>query len=311
MRQKHEFEIITNKTSNFKAFINVLKYRAPHVHLDYEFGMVLYGHLDVIVEDNVFTLQKDDIICINPCQIHEFSSDEQATMLLIQVNSSYFNNVFPLIQSIEFTSICTTADFTNPVYMRLRNYLFQFAELYMKKENRYELKCAGILNLLFSDLLDFVPYSNSSLDKRMANIGKADRIRRIADYIDSNYSERIRLSDIADLEGVTPTHISHFFTENFHMTFQEYLSRLRCEKARRLLLTTDLSLFDISISCGFSDPKYLNSGFEKQYGCLPKNYRHMIGSEKLATQQSSMLTTQQILSDKTSLVLLQKSRGFT
>lgn len=303
---KHEFELITNKTANFKAFINVLKYRTPHIHLDYEIGLVLYGSLNVVIEYEEYTLNEGDIMCFNPCQIHEFKSIEQSTILLIQVNPSYFYNLYPIMQSIEFTNLKSPANTNDKKYIEIRSMMIQFAELFMEKKDRYELKCAGILNLLFSELLEFIPYKEVSAHGRLSARSKADRIRRIADYIENNYEEKIRLSDISRLENVTETYMSHFFTDNYHMTFQEYLTKLRCEKARSLLLTTDLSLFDISYSCGFSDPKYLNKGFLKQYGCTPKEYRTRFGKEKLAIQQTSMLTTQQILSDRTSLLLLKK-----
>jgi len=306
MSSKHEFELVTNKTSNFKSFINVLKYRAPHIHLDYEIGLVLYGDITITMDDKDYSLESGDIMCLNPCQIHEFKSSSQATLLLIQVNPTYFSNIYPLLRSYDFSTPFAKADSNNPVYRELKDSMITFAELFMKKESHYELKCSGILNLMFCNLIDYVPHTQTSASARQSASNKAARIRRIADYIDNNYSEKIRLSDLAALENVTTTHMSHFFTDNFLMTFQEYLTKLRCEKARSLLLTTDLSLLDISISCGFSDPKYLNSGFKKQYDCLPKNYRQRFGHEKLSVQQASMLTTQQILSDSTSLVLLDK-----
>lgn len=306
MSSKHEFEFVTNKTANFKAFINVLKYRAPHIHLDYEIGLVLYGDITISMDDKEYRLESGDIMCMNPCQIHEFKSSSQATLLLIQVNPSYFSNIYPLLRGYDFTTPFAKADADNPVYKELKDSMIRFAELFMEKKSHYELKCSGILNLMFSSLIDYVPHTQSSASARQSASNKAARIRRIADYIDNNYSEKIRLSDLAQIENITVTHMSHFFTDNFLMTFQEYLTKLRCEKARSLLLTTDLSLLDISISCGFSDPKYLNSGFQKQYGCLPKNYRQRFGHENLSVQQASMLTTQQILSDSTSLILLDK-----
>lgn len=306
----HEFEFITDKTSNFKAFVNVLKYRTPHIHLDYEIGILLYGQLTVRVAEKEDLLEAGDILCLNPCEVHEFLSNREAAILLIQVNPSYFHSIYPAMQNIRFAEDCAKADFHSEIYMKLRRRLYDFAATLMKHEYRYELRCAGMLNLLFVDLLDYVPCEDVSSDNLKLGNAKASRIRRIAGYIENNYSEKIRLSDLADLEGITATHMSHFFTDNFHMTFQEYLTKLRCEKARSLLLTTDLSLFDISYSCGFSDPKYLNAGFTKQYNIAPKEYRAAFGREKLESQQNSMLTTQQILSDTTSLVLLNRYMNY-
>lgn len=310
MTNTHEFEFITNKTSNFKAFINVLKYRTPHIHLDYEIGMVLYGQLTIRIRNKEYDLEPGDILCLNPCEVHEYFSENQATLLLIQVNPSYFHSIYPTMQNTQFAVPYAKADFHSEIYMGLRRSLYDFANIYMKKNPRYELKCAGILDLMFVDLLDFVPCIEISTDDRKLSRTKADRIRRIANYIENNYADKIKLEDLAEMEGITETHISHFFTENFHMTFQEYLTKLRCEKARSLLLTTNLSIFDISFSCGFSDPKYFNKGFSKQYNTSPKEYRNIFGREKLDVQQASMLTTQQILSDRTSLVLLNKYMNY-
>lgn len=311
MTNQHEFEFITDKTANFKAFVNVLKYRTPHIHLDYEIGMILYGKLTIRVGDAEYILEPGDILCLNPCEVHEFFSPEQAAILLIQVNPAYFNSIYPSMQNTIFDTVKAAADFHSEIYMSLRRRIHDFSSVYMKKNHRYELKCAGMLNLLFVDLLDYVPITEISSNDNKINKTKADRIRRIANYIEANYSEKITLSHLAAMEDVTETYISHFFTDNFHMTFQEYITKLRCEKARGLLLTTDLSLFDISYTCGFSDPKYLNKGFVKQYNISPKNYRSAFGHERLDVQQTSMLTTQQILSDNTSLILLNKYMNYS
>jgi len=160
--------------------------------------------------------------------------------------------------------------------------------------------------MLFYELLQLTPHTNISHTESIYAHNKATRMRRIVDFIEEHQEEKIMLSDIAEYEHVTLTYLSHFFKDNFHMTFQEYVSKLRCEKARNLIITTDLSLLDISISCGFSDPKYFKKGFISLYGCSPKEYRHNFGRQKLSGQQTSMLTTQQILSRQTSLVLLQQ-----
>lgn len=306
MRLKHEFEIITDKTSYFKAFVNVLKYRSPHIHLDYEMGIILSGELIIRIDDVQHTLSQGDILCLNPCEIHELEAIDQVTLLLLQVNPSYFHSIYPAMQNIIFTREFVKADNNNPTYISLKNEMYDFASTYMKKEEKYELKCAGLLNFMFCDILELFPQEKVSSEMRTSARYKADRIRRIADYLEKNYPEKIKLSDLAESENITVTHMSHFFTDNFHMTFQDYLTKLRCEKARSLLLMTDLSLFDISFSCGFSDPKYFNKGFIKQYNCSPREYRNNFGHEKLDVQQASMLTTQQIMSDKTSLVILSR-----
>ncbi len=302
----NEFEIITEKTANFKAFINVLKYRTPHLHAEYELALVLYGELLVTVDNKSYKLTKGDIICLNPFVLHELSSTMNAPILFIQVNPSFFKNIFPMMKNIDFLETPIISKSDSPSYNSIREKFIEFAMHYFNREKGFALRCNGILSLLFSELLDYIPYKIVSSQDYLNNQTKAHRMKRIVEYIDKNYQGKIYLSDLAKMENVTDTHISHFFTENFHITFQQYLMKLRCEKARSLLLTTNLPLIDISVTCGFSDPKYLNNGFIKQYGVLPRDYRTQFLEKKLSVQQSSILSTQQILSEKTSLSLLQR-----
>lgn len=92
--------------------------------------------------------------------------------------------------------------------------------------------------------------------------------------IDANYQYPIRLADIATEEKITVTHLSHFFTENFGVTFQEYLNSKRLEQALRLAENKDLSLSAISQMSGFSDPKYLLKAFKHKFGYDFKEYKN-------------------------------------
>lgn len=333
MNQNQEFEIVTDKGSNYKIFLNVMKYRNPHLHLDYEIAFVMSGHLQLIYDEgDSYVLSPGDFMCVNPYRIHEFKSEDNVRLLLLQVNPEYFKATYPQIRNLEFTFPCAknphySAQSPAPVqaqpsdisdtevpfsdeyltsYYDAFNDIFELAKVYMEQKPDYELKCAGLLNMLFFELLKLIPHTNISREESVFAHNRATRMRRIADYIEQHLEDKIMLSDIAEYEHLTLTYLSHFFKDNFHMSFQEYVSKLRCEKARNLLLTTDLSLLDISISCGFSDPKYFKSGFIKQYGLAPKEYRKDFSKQKLAGQQTSMLTTQQILSRQTSLILLQQ-----
>ena len=135
----------------------------------------------------------------------------------------------------------------------------------------------------------------------------ARRTRSISQYIEQHAGEKLLLSDIAARENLSLYYLSHLFKETFGMPFQTYLLKIRCENARRLLLLTDLSLLDICISCGFSDPKYFNKGFRQQYQLSPKEYRQQFRHEKLPQQQKSMLTTQEFLSESASLIVLENA----
>ena len=132
------------------------------------------------------------------------------------------------------------------------------------------------------------------------------RIRRISDYIDEHYSEKLLLRDIAEMENLSLTYLSHFFRDHFQMSFQEYLMHLRCERARQLLLLTDHNLLEICLECGFSDIKYLNKGFLEIYKTSPKELRRQSPKKESSPDKSFLQSTQRFLSAEDSLKVLEK-----
>ena len=300
-----EFEIISHSQMNFKLFLVNMLYRTPHIHKDFELCLLLDGSLFLQAQNETHSLETGDFFVVNPFQSHELKADSPALLVSLQVHPSFFSSYYPRIANLEFTSLILQRDGTD-VRKKLYDMMIELACLYLKKADKFELKCVGLLNLLFAGLLDTLPNRLLSDKEKNASQSKASRMRKITHYIDEHYSEKLLLSDIARKEDLSLTYLSHFFKDYLGLPFQEYLAKIRCEKARQLLLLTDFPLLDICMSCGFSDSKYFNSGFRRQYGCSPKEYSRNFRHDELKQQQKSMLTTQEFLSASSSIVLLER-----
>lgn len=302
----NELEIVThNQMNDFRLFLVNLLYRTPHVHKDFEICLILDGNISLLTPGQTYHVPKHSFFVLNPFQLHELKADSPALILSIQIAPSFFSDTFPQIQSIQLsTQIYNILD--SEEYGQLFSMFLKLANSYLMKQNAYELLCTGIINTIFYQFLQFGDYHTISEAERATYQLQQQRIRQISDYIDQHYSQKLLLSDIAKKLDLNLYYLSHFFKENLGLSFQEYLARIRSEKARQLLLLTNQSLLDISMSAGFSDPKYFNSSFKKQYGCTPKEYRKQFEHSTLPNQQISMLTTQEFLSEEASLVLLSK-----
>ena len=168
------------------------------------------------------------------------------------------------------------------------------------------MDCASDIMSLSHMLLKTVPYRKYTEKELLLTRQKSDRLRNILDYVDKNYHQKILLSDLAEQEHLSLYYLSHLFSDSMGMSFQEYLSHVRCEQARRLFLSSDCSLLDVSLRCGFSDPKYFNRDFTRQYGCSPKEYRKKSRISIPYPKQTLSLTTQDILSESESLGILEQ-----
>lgn len=302
---EHEIEVITHRTSNLKIFLVNMLYRTPHLHRDFEFGYVLENEVSVVTHGQTLHLKAGDFWMINPFQIHELKSDTSALCLTIQVPTSFFSSYYPDIKSLEFRENVLS----NEIYPIIGNSIgpsfIKMALYYFNKPQFYELNCASLLNNCLFDLLSISKYRFIDEKEYATSKNKALRMRSILKFIDKNYMQKLLLSDIANQENRSLYYLSHLFKDFMGISFQSYLLKIRCEKARQLLLLTPYSLLDISISCGFSDPKYFNKGFLQQFGYTPKEYRKLFYQEEISIYQKSTLTSQKILSDTQSIEILE------
>jgi len=95
----------------------------------------------------------------------------------------------------------------------------------------------------------------------------------ICQYIDTHYNEDIPLKLVANRYFLNPTYLSQLFKKNTGKTFLEYLTNLRLERAKSLLLNTDYMVYEIANMVGYTSQRYFSDLFEKYYGCKPTLFK--------------------------------------
>lgn len=274
---KSEYEKIIYSDVNFIFSIFNGFFCPLHHHREIELCLLLEGQFSVTIHGTQLLLNPGDIWIINPWASHETRSIPSNVPILaveLQISPAFFSAYFPQMERTEFAcQIINKTTIAPEIYEQISSLIMKTAQIYFQKSERYELKCAGQINLLFDKLMEALPYRILSEKELLTEIHRTAKIRKISSYISQNYTRKLLLSEIAADMGYSMSYLSHFFKECIGIPFQEYLMMLRCEKARQMLQTTKLPLLDISESCGFSDPKYFNKGFLMLYGYTPKEYR--------------------------------------
>jgi two-component system response regulator YesN len=94
------------------------------------------------------------------------------------------------------------------------------------------------------------------------------------EYIQAHYRESgLSLTDMCSALSVSKSYLSPIFKEHTGMTFVEYLTRVRIEKAKELLLSAELKTYEVAWEVGFRDAHYFSLTFRKQTGVSPTEYR--------------------------------------
>ncbi|MBD2845520.1 response regulator [Paenibacillus sp. IB182496] len=100
-----------------------------------------------------------------------------------------------------------------------------------------------------------------------------DLAHRVRAYIDLHAHEPLTLVQVAERFYVHPHYLSQLFHKKTGQPFLQYLTAVRMEHAKRLLLTTELKVYEISRRVGYEDAKYFSRLFERQVGAKPSVYK--------------------------------------
>ncbi|WP_066174909.1 response regulator [Bacillus marinisedimentorum] len=106
---------------------------------------------------------------------------------------------------------------------------------------------------------------------------RADRSHNVLiqakEYILEHFRQPVTLEEVADHIDMNPFYVSKTFKERFGLSFIDYVTDLRINEARKLMLDTRKSLKEICFEVGYKDPNYFSRVFKKKVGQSPREYR--------------------------------------
>ncbi|WP_409341573.1 response regulator [Paenibacillus sp. MBLB4367] len=93
------------------------------------------------------------------------------------------------------------------------------------------------------------------------------------DYIDKRLSADLGIEEVADYLGISSSYFSLLFKQHYGITFVEYVTKLRMETAKSLLVMSDRSVAQIGEAVGYLERRYFTKVFQKYTGMTPSEYR--------------------------------------
>jgi len=114
------------------------------------------------------------------------------------------------------------------------------------------------------------------------------RINRVINYIGENLYGRLTLEELAEVAAFSPFHFHRIFKAMVGENINEFISRLRLERAAtRLINNPDATITEISIECGFSSSSHFARAFKRYFGYSATQYRKMINNKEEISQKGN------------------------
>lgn len=149
---------------------------------------------------------------------------------------------------------------------------FAAMEFAVLKENQDKsVKCAvaGLVSLIWSEIArNIVPDA-----KPHTECSQLTSLKEMIDYIDKHYVEKLTLDNIAAAGHVSKRTCGNLFERFLYISPMKYLNEFRLKQSITLLKSTDMTITEIALSCGFSGASYYAESFRRELGKSPSEYR--------------------------------------
>ena len=231
---------------------------------NYELTLITSSDLEHVWEQH--ECHSDDI---HEVTIHFFVDfEDEHSIFHTNPYKSIYNMMMRAKRGLAFSMPAIMA-----VYHRLARLPSMTDKFYMSQE---------LLSILYElSKFDDAHELSSSTFAKVDVSSESRRVLKVKDFINTHISDTLRLEQLADLVGMTPTAFSRFFKLRTGKNLSEYIIDIRLGLAARRLVDTADSVSEICWSCGFNNLSNFNRLFRSRKGCNPTEFREKYQKTKI------------------------------
>lgn len=236
----------------------------PHTHNHTELFFIVSGKGQFLIEDQIFPVDVNNLVIINPNVSHtEDSLNAQPLEYIVLgidgvelATSANSNGQFCILDHFSSVEISSC----------LRNILREM-EL---KNTGYEDICQAYMEILIIRLMRNTALSVQTEPQGISSNRQCAAVKR---YIDMHFKEPLTLAHLSEEAHMNKYYLSHAFKQEYGISPINYLIYRRINESKYLLTETDLSMSQIAQLLGFSSLSYFSQSFRKTQGVSPMEFR--------------------------------------
>lgn len=259
-----------------------------HFHDYYEIFYLLSGRCRFLLKDQLYQMEKGDLVFIAPGDLHHSLYYPGVTCDIVALyfkESFLISGLFAHLQN----NMAESPAGQPPQALPSQSFMGTVPGLYqeefqtllarmLSESMQIDEHSPAFMTCHLNELLLLLIRHSvmSETEPELINAKEAD-IMTAAKYIYRNFQKPLTLDEVAGIAGLSPTYFSRKFKLITGMGFKEYLNYIRLKHAAAALLNTDESITDIALSYGFNDSNYFKDLFKKEYGKSPRAFRKSRG----------------------------------
>lgn len=220
--------------------------------------------------------QNDFCACWDNAQQEIFavlSDYEEIRMFQSAMKDSDYEEALRCFRQLLYNSSAKECTQQNKIYLRYE--ILQCIVQYLKEEKTVEKA------MLLKECINTDVSAEREFTKTVTNVlhqcltrKEDDSFTKMLNFIQNNYqNSNLTYEEVAAAGGISKTYISKIFRAKLNMSYIEYLTLVRLEKACMLLRTTDSDVNEIAGLVGYTNPTTFRRAFKDKYGISVTDYR--------------------------------------
>ena len=249
-----------------------------HYHNCYEIYYFLGNAATYFIGNKSYQVNKYDVIFVDKFTYHKtwYEEGEKVERFLIYISDEAFRLIpeqdirSKILIMFQKKKLSFPNRFNRTLLHELTEHIYP--AFTQQSEPTTKLKALfSLLNLLLTmaEMVD----KGSVLESSAKANSKEQRIARVVDYINSNYSEPITLDMLSERFYISKYYLCHSFREVTGSSIMSFVTEKRIIESEKLLRYSDLNVTQVSETVGFHAVNYFITLFRKKYHCTPTAFR--------------------------------------
>jgi AraC family transcriptional activator of pobA len=261
-------------------FLNLYCFiRKEHAYDFYSVILFTGGKGSIVINNDSYVVKPQTICIVAPHQVHSFEHLEDAEGIIFFFCQDFYVEEFSFIRLLNLFSytsqtgnnvcnpcLCLSDSEFNPVSTVMRSIESEY-ELYTPSNNSAVI-IRSHLNIM---LLKLSALYESKSGK--SNNGDSILIHSLSHLVDSYFIQEHQLAFYTSAFNMSESQLNYICNKHFNSGLKKILQNRLMQEARKLLLSSELSISEIAYKLNFEDNSYFNKVFKSKTGLTPKRFR--------------------------------------
>ena len=252
-----------NRSSGISVENKTSVHVPPHLHEAVEMVYVTSGTVELGVGKELYHMEEGDFAVVFPNVIHHYQVFGQGN------NTGIYVFLKPTMVPAYYDELLKYCP-EYPVVRKekLHESVVSAINMIAGKDEENTMLMQAYIQLIMAHVFSEI----KMIEKE--SIGGDDIIYKAVEYVAKNYREAIYLDDMAYDLGVSKYVLSRTFAKTFHCNFNQYINSVRLNYATAMLESSNDTITNICLDCGFESQRTFNRAFKERYKITPREYRN-------------------------------------